>query len=32
MSKEIQEQPAAVADTLLDRRGPDGALSSTRCG
>jgi glutamine---fructose-6-phosphate transaminase (isomerizing) len=26
MSKEIREQPAAVADTLLDRQGPDGAL------
>ena len=26
MSKEINEQPQAVADTLLDRRGPDGAL------
>ncbi len=26
MSKEIHEQPQAVADTLLDRRGPDGEL------
>ncbi|HEX4127790.1 MAG TPA: glutamine--fructose-6-phosphate transaminase (isomerizing) [Acidimicrobiales bacterium] len=26
MSKEIHEQPQAVADTLLDRRGPDGGL------
>ncbi|HEY1831241.1 MAG TPA: glutamine--fructose-6-phosphate transaminase (isomerizing), partial [Acidimicrobiales bacterium] len=26
MSKEIHEQPEAVANTLLDRRGPDGAL------
>jgi glucosamine--fructose-6-phosphate aminotransferase (isomerizing) len=26
MSKEINEQPQAVADTLLDRRGPDGEL------
>jgi glucosamine--fructose-6-phosphate aminotransferase (isomerizing) len=26
MSKEIREQPAAVADTLLDRQGPGGAL------
>ncbi|HXQ18912.1 MAG TPA: glutamine--fructose-6-phosphate transaminase (isomerizing) [Acidimicrobiales bacterium] len=26
MSKEIREQPKAVADTLLDRRGPGGAL------
>jgi len=26
MSKEINEQPQAVADTLLDRRGPDGGL------
>jgi glutamine---fructose-6-phosphate transaminase (isomerizing) len=26
MSKEIHEQPKAVGDTLLDRRGPDGAL------
>ncbi len=26
MSKEINEQPKAVADTLLDRRGPDGGL------
>ncbi len=27
MSKEIHEQPRAVADTLLDRRRPDGSLS-----
>ena len=27
MSKEIHEQPRAVADTLLDRRRPDGFLS-----
>jgi glutamine---fructose-6-phosphate transaminase (isomerizing) len=26
MSKEIHEQPQAVGDTLLDRRGPGGAL------
>ncbi len=26
MSKEIREQPRAVADTLLDRRGADGSL------
>ena len=26
MSKEIHEQPDAVADTLLGRRGPDGEL------
>ena len=26
MTKEIHEQPRAVADTLLDRRDPDGAL------
>ena len=26
MSKEIHEQPEAVANTLLDRRGPDGLL------
>jgi glutamine---fructose-6-phosphate transaminase (isomerizing) len=26
MSKEIEEQPTAVADTLLDRRGADGEL------
>lgn len=26
MSKEMHEQPRAVADTLLDRRGPDGRL------
>ena len=26
MSKEMQEQPHAVADTLLDRRGPGGEL------
>ena len=26
MSKEINEQPQAVADTLLDRRGPAGEL------
>jgi glucosamine--fructose-6-phosphate aminotransferase (isomerizing) len=26
MSKEMHEQPAAVANTLLDRRGPDGGL------
>ena len=26
MSKEINEQPQAVADTLLDRRGPNGEL------
>jgi glutamine---fructose-6-phosphate transaminase (isomerizing) len=26
MSKEMHQQPAAVGDTLLDRRGPDGAL------
>ncbi len=26
MSKEIEEQPTAVADTLLDRRGVDGEL------
>jgi glucosamine--fructose-6-phosphate aminotransferase (isomerizing) len=26
MSKEMLEQPQAVADTLLDRRGPDGKL------
>jgi glucosamine--fructose-6-phosphate aminotransferase (isomerizing) len=26
MSKEMHEQPQAVADTLLDRRKPDGAL------
>jgi len=26
MSKEIHEQPKAVADTLLDRRKPDGSL------
>ena len=26
MSKEIHEQPQAVADTLLDRRGPEGEL------
>jgi len=26
MSKEISEQPEAVANTLLDRRGPDGKL------
>jgi len=27
MSKEIREQPRAVADTLLDRRRPDGSLT-----
>jgi glucosamine--fructose-6-phosphate aminotransferase (isomerizing) len=27
MSKEIREQPRAVADTLLDRRRPDGSLA-----
>ncbi len=27
MTKEVHEQPKAVADTLLDRRGPDGALA-----
>ncbi len=27
MSKEIREQPRAVADTLLDRRRPDGRLA-----
>jgi len=26
MSKEIHEQPRAIADTLLDRRAPDGTL------
>ena len=26
MSKEMHEQPQAVADTLLDRRGPGGEL------
>jgi glucosamine--fructose-6-phosphate aminotransferase (isomerizing) len=26
MSKEIHEQPRAIADTLLDRRAPDGSL------
>ena len=26
MSKEMHEQPAAVANTLLDRRGPSGEL------
>jgi glutamine---fructose-6-phosphate transaminase (isomerizing) len=26
MSKEIREQPDSVADTLLDRQGPDGSL------
>ena len=25
MSKEMHEQPQAVADTLLDRRGPGGS-------
>jgi glucosamine--fructose-6-phosphate aminotransferase (isomerizing) len=34
MSKEIYEQPRAVADTLLDRRRPDGTLDldETRIG
>jgi glucosamine--fructose-6-phosphate aminotransferase (isomerizing) len=34
MSKEMHEQPAAVADTLRDRRGPGGALilDETRLG
>ena len=32
MSKEMHEQPQAVADTLLDRRGARAASwSSTRC-
>ena len=31
MSKEIREQPAAVADTLLDRRAPTVRSRSTRC-
>ena len=31
MTKEIHEQPPAVADTLLDRRGPTAASASTSC-
>jgi glucosamine--fructose-6-phosphate aminotransferase (isomerizing) len=32
MSKEIREQPKAVADTLLDRRRPDGLLTLDETG
>jgi glucosamine--fructose-6-phosphate aminotransferase (isomerizing) len=32
MSKEIREQPHAVADTLLDRRRPDGSLTLDETG
>jgi glucosamine--fructose-6-phosphate aminotransferase (isomerizing) len=32
MSKEIREQPKAVADTLLDRRRPDGQLTLDETG